>query len=79
MKANLKKYTGPRIEKPLDAIREKCMDCSVYDEKEVKLCTCTGCSLWPFRFGTNPYYKRTLSAEQKKAAAERMLSVREKG
>lgn len=79
MKAKLENYSGKVFLKPLEAIADKCLDCSVYDEKEVKLCSCTSCSLWPFRFGTNPYYKRTLSAEQKQAAAERMLSVREKG
>lgn len=80
MKAKLKNYTGKTLEKPLDAIKEKCLDCSVYDEDEVKLCTCTSCTLWPFRFGTNPYRgTRNLSEEQRAAAAERMKSVRKKG
>lgn len=80
MKAKLEDYIGKVIEKPLDAIYEKCLDCSVYDEKEVKLCACTSCSLWPFRFGTNPYHrKRELTEEQRKAAAERVKNVRKKG
>lgn len=33
------------------AIREKCLDCSGYEKKEVKNCYCTGCSLYPFRTG----------------------------
>ena len=37
---------GTRIQ----AIRQKCLDCSS-GPKAVKFCTCTGCSLWPFRFG----------------------------
>ena len=79
MKAKVEEYTGKQIEKPLEAIKEKCLDCSVYDEKEVKLCTCTGCPLWPFRFGTNPYHrKRELTEDQRKAAAERIKNVREK-
>lgn len=73
MKAKLENYTGKIIEKPLEAIKEKCLDCSVYDEKEVKLCPCTDCVLWPFRFGNSPYKKRRkLTSEQRKAAAERL-------
>ena len=76
MKAKLENYTGKVFEKPLDAIREKCLDCSVYEEKEVKLCPCTDCSLWPFRFGTTPYkQKRAISEEQRQAAAERMKEI----
>lgn len=79
MKAKLQNYTGKRLEKPLDAIHEKCLDCSVYDEKEVKLCTCTGCPLWPFRFGTNPYRRKiNLSEEEIVARVERLKSAREK-
>ena len=77
MKAKLEDYKGKVLEKPLDAIHEKCLDCSVYDEKEVKLCPCTDCTLWPFRFGTNPYKrKKEMTEEQKKAAAERLRNVR---
>ncbi len=39
---------------PLKAIRTKCMDCSCYQPKEVRLCTCTQCPLYSFRFGKNP-------------------------
>jgi hypothetical protein len=33
------------------AIRLKCLDCSNYQYKEVRLCTVTGCPLWPYRSG----------------------------
>jgi len=62
---------------PLKAIREKCLDCNG-TSLEVKLCPCTDCALHPFRFGKNPFNKRTLTDEQRKAASERMKLVREK-
>ncbi len=36
---------------PLQAIRAKCMECSGGSPKEVRLCPCTQCPLYPFRFG----------------------------
>jgi hypothetical protein len=62
---------------PLKAIRAKCLDCA-YDSSEVRLCPCTDCPLWPFRFGKNPYIKREMSEEQREAASKRLKSAREK-
>jgi hypothetical protein len=42
---------------PLQAIRKKCLDCSVFSPKEVRLCPSTDCSIYPFRFGSNPHLK----------------------
>jgi len=42
---------------PLKAIRAKCMDCSCSQPKEIRLCPIEKCSLYAYRFGTNP--KRT--------------------
>lgn len=39
---------------PLKAIRKKCLDCCLSSVKEVKLCPCDDCPLYPFRFGKNP-------------------------
>lgn len=39
---------------PLKAIRKQCLECCGGSAKEVKLCTVPNCSLYPFRFGTNP-------------------------
>lgn len=39
---------------PLKAIRKKCLDCSCWQPKEVKLCSLTECPLYVFRFGKNP-------------------------
>lgn len=42
---------------PLKAIRKKCLDCSVFSNKEVELCPSTDCPIYIFRFGTNPKRK----------------------
>jgi len=36
---------------PLKAIREKCLDCSCHQPREVKECPVTSCALWPYRMG----------------------------
>lgn len=56
---------------PIKAIRAKCLDCCCYQPKEVNLCPCEDCALWPFRFGKNPYSNRVLTEEQKAAMSER--------
>jgi len=42
---------------PLKAIRLKCLDCSCWQPKEVRLCVHEECSLFPYRFGKNPKRK----------------------
>ena len=42
------------IETPLKAIRKKCLDCSYYQPKEVRECTCIDCPTYPYRFGRRP-------------------------
>ncbi len=39
---------------PLKAIRAKCLDCSVYQYKEISNCNIADCSLYPYRMGRNP-------------------------
>jgi len=51
VKLILKKMT------PLKAIRAKCMDCSAWQPKEVRLCTVEKCALFIYRFGKNPNRK----------------------
>jgi hypothetical protein len=43
-----KKLTG------MSAIREKCLECSCWSQKEVRECPNTDCALFPFRFGKYP-------------------------
>ena len=43
----------------LQAIRYKCLDCSVYQPAEVRECPLSTCGLWPYRFGVDPDPSRT--------------------
>lgn len=50
---------------PSKAIRKKCLDCCCGDRQEVSDCEIISCSIWPFRFGSNPWSTKTMSEEQK--------------
>ena len=39
---------------PMKAIREKCIDCSNRQLKEVRLCPVRRCPLWNYRMGHRP-------------------------
>ena len=65
------------ITSPLKAIRQNCIECCGGNKHEVSLCPATGCPLHPFRFGKNPYNKRTLSDEQREAARVRLQNYHE--
>ena len=39
---------------PIKAIRAKCMDCCCGQAKEVRLCVCKNCPLYPYRMGHRP-------------------------
>lgn len=62
---------------PAKAIREYCLQCCLENSNEVRLCPAVECPLHAFRFGKNPYIKRTYTAEQKEEMAER-LRLRQK-
>ena len=65
-----------RAQKPLKALREKCIDCCCGNAAEVRKCVATDCALWPFRMGTNPFRKkRELSAQQKCERAARLTKA----
>ena len=65
------------LKSPIKAIRAKCLDCCCDQKDEVKLCPATTCPLYPFRLGKNPFRKREMSEEQRKAAAARLAKARE--
>ncbi len=44
---------------PLEAIRERCIDCCGGSKLEVRLCTAIDCGLYLFRMGTDPWRRRT--------------------
>lgn len=50
-------------------IRAKCLDCS-HVASEVRYCTATGCELWPYRMGTNPFTERKGNPEALRAKRE---------
>ena len=63
----------PDIKSPLKAIRAKCLDCCFDQPSEVKLCPVSGCPLYPFRFGKNPFRaKRELTDDQKEMLRQRL-------
>lgn len=63
---------------PMKAIRLKCLECCCGSAKEVKLCVCESCALFPFRTGKNPYrQKREYTDEQRAQMAERLARARE--
>jgi hypothetical protein len=67
-----------RAQKPLEAIRQRCLDCCCGNASEVRKCTAIDCPSWPFRMGTNPFrQKRSLSAEQKAELVERLAQARD--
>lgn len=41
------------------AIRYQCSECMGYDTSEIVKCTSPSCPLFPFRFGRDPFRKRT--------------------
>lgn len=66
-----------RLITPLKAIRQQCLWCVCGSKKEVRLCENEECSLYPFRFGKNPYQSRTLSKEEHAILQERAQKMRE--
>lgn len=47
------------------AIRSHCVDCMGGLVQQIKACTSTDCSLYPFRMGENPFDARTIKARSK--------------
>lgn len=56
----------------LKVIRAKFLDCCGDQPSEVKICHITDCSLWPYRMGKNPFHTRSMTYEEKQAAAKRL-------
>jgi hypothetical protein len=53
-------------QKPMRAIRAKCLDCCCGNAAEVRKCVATDCALWPLRLGSNPFRKKILLTEHEK-------------
>lgn len=65
---------------PVKAIREFCVECCFCGAvRAVNDCTSTGCPLYAFRLGKNPYRKkREMTEEQKEAAKIRFAEAKNK-
>jgi hypothetical protein len=69
-----------RAQNPLEAIREKCLDCCCGNASEVRKCVAVDCALWPYRVETNPFRKkRELTPEQKRQRTERLAKAHKSG
>ena len=78
MESEIKLRNGnDRPTSPLMAIKAFCMECCGWDRSMVKSCSAPQCPLFEFRFGKNPYNKRTLTDEQRQELAERAKKARE--
>jgi hypothetical protein len=53
--ASAAREAGHKPQSPLQAIREKCRDCSCYQLNEIRGCEAVNCALWPFRAGKHPW------------------------
>ena len=42
------------VDTPIKSIRKKCLDCTCYQPKEIRLCEIINCPLYPYRMGTRP-------------------------
>ncbi|WP_281930905.1 hypothetical protein [Roseibium album] len=71
--AETAEVVGHKRMSPMQAIRAKCLDCSVGQPSEVRLCEAVNCSLWPFRAGQHPYK----SAKRKNTVQEEDLRQEE--
>lgn len=60
----------------LKAVRLKCLDCSCFQPREVELCPVTKCTLYPYRFGKDPYKKkREYTEDQRTVMRGRAMSA----
>jgi len=66
----------PSITSPMKAIRIKCLDCQCGRKDQVKGCEDKECPLNPFRNGKNPFLKKILTDEQRKAIRDRFEKIR---
>jgi hypothetical protein len=60
----------------LEIMRAKCLDCCGGQPGEVRRCPASDCANWPYRMGTNPFARRSLSEAERQARRERMLAAR---
>lgn len=62
---------------PLEALRQRCLDCCAGSPGEVRLCVSVECPAWPFRMGKNPW--RAPPSEARKEAGRALAARRARG
>ena len=81
-------YYPRKASSPLKAIKFFCRECMGMDRRKqsqvenvelVRDCVDPMCPLFDFRLGKNPFYKSTMTEEQRKAASIRMSLLADKG
>lgn len=60
---------------PIKAIRAKCLECSNGQIIEVRLCPCTDCPLYEYRFGKRPGTVEKNKARKEAEAVESTLEA----
>ena len=69
----MEKPVSSKQTNPVKAIRAYCLSRCLESANEVAQCAASGCELWEFRMGKNPYRaKRVYTEEQKAIMAERL-------
>ena len=73
----MKRYQPKKQKSPVKAIREFCIECMGGQESEghikrINDCGSPDCSLYDFRFGTNPHHKQNLTDAQRKERGNRL-------
>lgn len=62
--ADIAKAAGHKPMSAARAIRAKCLDCSVGQKNEIRLCEAIKCPLWPFRYGKNVWDARRATSSE---------------
>lgn len=47
-----------------EVLRQKCLDCTNHQMKEIRNCAVVTCPLWLYRMNYNPFHKKGFSEEQ---------------
>lgn len=63
----MEKPVSSKQTNPVKAIRAYCLNCCLENANEVAQCAASGCELWEFRMGKNPYRAKRVYTEEQKA------------
>ena len=77
--ANVAHEAEHKPQSPLQAIREKCRDCSCYQLNEIRACEAVNCALWPFRAGRHPWWGEGGKTGQTLADSDRQTAFQDEG